>query len=300
MDNQKIKSGFVTIIGKPNVGKSTFINNCLGRKISIISNKPQTTRNSIQGIYNKDDVQIIFIDTPGIHKAHNELGRFMNKESFTTLKEVDLILYIVDGTKGKSAQDDFILKQFSKSDTPVYLVINKIDLVKDKNKLLEIVLEYTNEFTFKEVFYISALNGENVEKMLENITGVLDYGPRYYPLDQVSDHPETFIIAELVREKVLHLTHEEIPHSVGVVIESMTDDDRNKNLLNIRAIIYVERPSQKKIIIGKGGLMIKEIGTLAREEIVPLLGRKIYLDLFVKVLPNWRDKEQDIQRLGYK
>ena len=167
MDNQKIKSGFVTIIGKPNVGKSTFINNCLGRKISIISNKPQTTRNSIQGIYNKDDVQIIFIDTPGIHKAHNELGRFMNKESFTTLKEVDLILYIVDGTKGKSAQDDFILKQFKKSDTPVYLVINKIDLVKDKNKLLEIVLEYTNEFTFKEVFYISALNGENVEKMLE-------------------------------------------------------------------------------------------------------------------------------------
>lgn len=300
MDNQKFKSGFVTIIGKPNVGKSTFINNCLGRKISIISNKPQTTRNSIQGIYNKENVQIIFIDTPGIHKAHNELGKFMNKESYSTLKEVDLILYIVDGTKNKSTQDDFILKQFKKSETPVYLVINKIDLVSDKNKLLEVVLEYTNEFMFKEVFFISALKGENVEKMLNKITEVLDFGPKYYPLDQVSDHPETFIISELVREKVLYLTHEEIPHSVGVVIESMKEDDRNSKLINIRAIIYVERASQKKIIIGKSGQMIKQIGTLAREEIVPLLGKKVYLDLFVKVLPNWRDKELDLKRLGYK
>lgn len=300
MNNEKIKSGFVTIIGKPNVGKSTFINNCLGTKISIVSPKPQTTRNSIQGIYNKDNVQIIFIDTPGIHKAHNELGKFMNKESYQTLKEVDLILYIVDGTKGKTSQDDYILKQFSRSDTPVYLVINKIDLVKDKNKLLEVVLEYTTDFTFAEVFYISALKGENVEKMLLNITEVLDYGPRYYPLDQVSDHPESFVVSELIREKVLHLTHEEIPHSVGVVIESMKDDEKNADLLNIRAIIYVERPSQKKIIIGKGGLMIKEIGTLARQEIVPFLGKKIYLDLFVKVLPNWRDKEQDVKRMGYQ
>lgn len=300
MNNEKIKSGFVTIIGKPNVGKSTFINNCLGTKVSIISSKPQTTRNSIQGVYNKDNVQIIFIDTPGIHKAHNELGRFMNKESFTTLKEVDLILYIVDGTKRKSSQDEFILRQFRRGETPVYLVINKIDLVKDKNKLLEVVLEYTTDYTFDEVYYISALKGENVEKMLKNITEILDYGPRYYPLDQISDHPETFVISELVREKVLHLTHEEIPHSVGVVVESMKDDDRNPNLLNIRAVIYVERPSQKKIIIGKGGQMIKQIGTFARQEIAILLGRKIYLDLFVKVLPNWRDKEQDIQRLGYK
>lgn len=297
--NKTHKSGFVALIGRPNVGKSTFVNQVLGKKISIISNKPQTTRNKIQGIYTTDTEQIIFIDTPGIHKPHHQLGEFMNKESLSTLTDVDMILLIVDGTSPFGAGDEFVINQLKNVDTPVYLVVNKIDLIKDKDRLLENVLKFKNAYDFKEIFYISALNGDNVSKLIENMVENLDEGPEYYPADQISDHPESFVIAEIIREKVLQLTKEEVPHSVAVVVESMKASSEDENLIDLHATIYVERQSQKKIIIGHNGQMIKNIGTLARKEIVMLLGQKIYLELWVKVEEDWRNKKSQLKRLGY-
>lgn len=297
--NKTHKSGFVALIGRPNVGKSTFVNQVLGKKISIISNKPQTTRNKIQGIYTTDTEQIIFIDTPGIHKPHHQLGEFMNKESLSTLSDVDMILLIVDGTSSYGAGDEFVINQLKNVDTPVYLVVNKIDLIKDKDRLLENVLKFKNAYDFKEIFYISALNGDNVSKLIDNMVENLDEGPEYYPADQISDHPESFVIAEIIREKVLQLTKEEVPHSVAVVVESMKASSDDENLIDLHATIYVERQSQKKIIIGHNGQMIKQIGTLARKEIVMLLGQKIYLELWVKVEEDWRNKKSQLKRLGY-
>lgn len=297
--NKTHKSGFVALIGRPNVGKSTFVNQVLGKKISIISNKPQTTRNKIQGIYTTDTEQIIFIDTPGIHKPHHQLGEFMNKESLSTLSDVDMILLIVDGTSPFGAGDEFVINQLKNVDTPVYLVVNKIDLIKDKDRLLENVLKFKNAYDFKEIFYISALNGDNVSKLIDNMVENLDEGPEYYPADQISDHPESFVIAEIIREKVLQLTKEEVPHSVAVVVESMKASSEDENLIDLHATIYVERQSQKKIIIGHNGQMIKNIGTLARKEIVMLLGQKIYLELWVKVEEDWRNKKSQLKRLGY-
>lgn len=297
--NKTHKSGFVALIGRPNVGKSTFVNQVLGKKISIISNKPQTTRNKIQGIYTTDTEQIIFIDTPGIHKPHHQLGEFMNKESLSTLSDVDMILLIVDGTSSYGAGDEFVINQLKNVDTPVYLVVNKIDLIKDKDRLLENVLKFKNAYDFKEIFYISALNGDNVSKLIDNMVENLDEGPEYYPADQISDHPESFVIAEIIREKVLQLTKEEVPHSVAVVVESMKASSEDENLIDLHATIYVERQSQKKIIIGHNGQMIKNIGTLARKEIVMLLGQKIYLELWVKVEEDWRNKKSQLKRLGY-
>lgn len=297
--NKTHKSGFVALIGRPNVGKSTFVNQVLGKKISIISNKPQTTRNKIQGIYTTDTEQIIFIDTPGIHKPHHQLGEFMNKESLSTLTDVDMILLIVDGTSSFGAGDEFVINQLKNVETPVYLVVNKIDLIKDKDRLLENVLKFKNAYDFKEIFYISALNGDNVNKLIDNMVENLDEGPEYYPADQISDHPESFVIAEIIREKVLQLTKEEVPHSVAVVVESMKASSEDENLIDLHATIYVERQSQKKIIIGHNGQMIKNIGTLARKEIVMLLGQKIYLELWVKVEEDWRNKKSQLKRLGY-
>jgi GTP-binding protein Era len=293
------RSGFVAIIGRPNVGKSTFINQVLGEKISIISNKPQTTRNVIRGIYTTKEVQIIFIDTPGIHKPHHELGEFMNKESLSTLKDVDIVLYIVDGTEVFGKGDEFVIEQFKKIKTPVILVINKIDIIKNKAILMSNIVKYTEAFTFEDVYYISALSGENMPKLISYISSKLETGPMYYPLDQVSDHPESFIIGEIIREKVLELTKEEVPHSVGVVIEEIKDDLEHENLVNIRATIYVERPSQKKIIIGSQGSMIKNIGTLARRDLVKIVGKKVFLELWVKVESDWRNKKSLLKRLGY-
>lgn len=297
--NKNYKSGFVALIGRPNVGKSTFVNQVLGKKISIISNKPQTTRNRIQGIYTTENEQIIFIDTPGIHKPHHQLGEFMNKESLSTLTDVDMILLIVDGTMPFGTGDQFIIEQLKKVETPVYLVVNKIDLIKDKNRLFENILKFKESYDFAEVYYISALNGDNVDKLLSSMVDNLEVGPQYYPEDQISDHPESFVISEIIREKVLQLTKEEIPHSVAVVIESMKTSDDNEDLTEIQATIYVERQSQKKIIIGKNGKMIKDIGTLARKEIVMLLGQKIYLELWVKVEEDWRNKKSKLRTLGY-
>ena len=296
------KSGFVSLIGRPNVGKSTFINNVLGQKISIISPKPQTTRNRINGVYTTENEQIIFIDTPGIHKAHHELGEFMNKESLSTLSDVDLVLMIIDGTESFGTGDEFVLNQLRKAKSKAILVVNKIDLVKDgkqKEKLLENVLKFEKAFNFEEIFYISALNGTNIDKLMKCITERLEEGPMYYPEDQVSDHPESFIISEIVREKVLALTKEEVPHSVAVVMEEMKHNEDNPNLMDIRCVIVVERPSQKKIIIGRSGSMIKEIGTQARKDLVMLLGQKVYLELWVRVEDDWRNRSNQLKKFGY-
>lgn len=290
------KSGFVAIIGRPNVGKSTFVNNVLGKKVSIVSPKPQTTRNTIQAIYATSDVQIIFLDTPGIHKPKHELGKIMNKYSLNTLSEVDLILLLDDVMENFGTGDMFLSEVLKKVKTPIFLVLNKIDIQKDKEKIMNKVLNWQEHLNFAEYFYISALRGDNISLLLEGITNYLEEGPKYYPEDQSSNNPESFIIAEIVREKVLLLTKEEVPHSIAVMTEQMQYED---NLLHIRETIYVERESQKKIIIGKNGELIKKIGTLARKEIVMLLGEKIYLDLWVKVEPDWRNKKAKLNMLGY-
>ncbi len=297
--SEKFKSGFVALIGRPNVGKSTLINNVLGQKISIISSKPQTTRNQIRGIYTTEQEQIIFIDTPGIHKPQHELGNYMNKESISTLSDVDLILLLIDGTSDYGKGDEFVLELLKNITTPVFLVVNKIDLIRDKNRLLESIVKFQNQFSFAEVFYISAMNGENVNALLKSISNYLEEGPKYYPEDQISDHPEVFVIGEIIREKVLTLTEQEVPHSVAVVVEEMKHDEENPDLLNIRATIFVERPSQKKIIIGSQGSMIKKIGTFARKDMLKIVGQKIYLELWVKVEENWRNKKTQLRKMGY-
>lgn len=295
----EFKSGFVGLIGRPNVGKSTLLNNVLGRKISIISPKPQTTRDVISGIYTTDTEQIIFVDTPGIHKPKHELGKYMNEISFETLENVDMLLFIIDGDEEYGSGDEYVINLLKKTETPCFLVVNKIDLIKDKNRLMENVLKFTSNYDFLDVFYISALNGDNIDKLLTSITKKLEVGPMYYPKDQISDHPENFIIAEIIREKVLLLTKEEVPHSVAVVVENKERDLENESLTNINAVIVVERPSQKKIIIGSGGKMIKQIGTEARKELVMILGTKVYLELFVKVIEDWRNRNSELKKLGY-
>ncbi len=291
------KSGFVSIIGRPNVGKSTFMNCVLGQKISIVSPKAQTTRNQITGIYTTKDSQIIFIDTPGIHKPKNALGKIMNDYSISTLRDVDEIMWIIDGTQDFGEGDKFVIDLLKKTNNKVYLVVNKIDLIKDKKRLYDNVSKFISFFEFESVFYISAKDGTNVDKVLNSISGSLEEGPMYYPEDQITNNPQAFVIAELIREKVLLLTKEEVPHSIAVVVEAMNRDD--KNLLNINAAIIVERSSQKKIIIGSKGQMIKEIGTLARKDIVMLLGEKIYLEIWVKVEEGWRDKQFLLKQYGY-
>jgi GTP-binding protein Era len=293
------KSGFVTVIGRPNAGKSTFINHVLGQKIAITSDKPQTTRNNISGIYTTDEAQIIFIDTPGIHKPHHKLGEFMTKEAINTLSSVDLIMFMVDSTKEFGTGDEYIINELSKVKVPVFLILNKADLINDMVRLKENVDKYKKAFKFKGIFSISALRGDNVDKILEDIINEMEEGPKYYPEDQVTDHPEKFIISELIREKVLQLTKEEVPHSVMCLIDYMKNDDERPHVINIHASIIVERPSQKGIIIGKGGKMIKEIGTRARKDILYLLGTKVFLDLHVKVEKDWRNKEFHLRNYGY-
>lgn len=293
------KSGFVTIIGRPNVGKSTFLNHVLGQKITIMSDKPQTTRNNISGIRTSESSQIIFIDTPGIHKPHHKLGAFMTKEAINTLSSVDLILFMIDGNERFGRGDEFIINELQQVKVPVFLIVNKADQTSDITVLKDNIDKYKQAFTFTGIFSISALRGDNVERLIGDIEDMLEEGPKYYPDDMITDHPEKFIISELVREKVLHLTKEEVPHSVMCIIDQMKYDDVNPRLINIHASIIVERASQKGIIIGKGGKMIKEIGTLARKDILYLLGNKVYLDLHVKVVKDWRNKDFHLRNYGY-
>ena len=291
------KSGFVAIVGRPNVGKSTFMNYVLGQKIAIMSDKAQTTRNKIQGVYTKDDAQIVFLDTPGIHKPKHELGEFMVKSAYSALKEVDAVLFMVNVSEKRGPGDDFIIEKLKGIKTPIFLVLNKIDLVTPE-VLLERVESYKDALDFAGVFPISVLQGNNVNELMEGLINALPEGPHYYPADQITDHPEYFVVSELIREKILQLTQEEIPHSVAVTVDKMQKDEFDK--VHVYANIIVERKSQKGIIIGKGGRLLKEIGTRARRDIQQLLGNKVYLELWVKVEKDWRKRKSNLQEYGYR
>ena len=291
------KSGFVAIVGRPNVGKSTFMNYVLGQKIAIMSDKAQTTRNKIQGVYTKDDAQIVFLDTPGIHKPKHELGEFMVKSAYSALKEVDAVLFMVNVSEKRGPGDDFIVEKLKGIKTPIFLVLNKIDLVTPE-VLLERVESYKDALDFAGVFPISVLQGNNVNELMEGLINALPEGPQYYPADQITDHPEYFVVSELIREKILQLTQEEIPHSVAVTVDKMQKDEFDK--VHVYANIIVERKSQKGIIIGKGGRLLKEIGTRARHDIQQLLGNKVYLELWVKVEKDWRKRKSNLQEYGYR
>jgi GTP-binding protein Era len=295
--DKTFKSGFVSIIGRPNVGKSTLMNQIIGQKIAIMSDKPQTTRNKIHGVYTSDQGQIVFLDTPGIHKPTSKLGDYMTKVAQGTLGEVDAILFLVDVVEGIGGGDRFIIEQLKNVKTPVILVLNKIDQVHPE-ELLPIIVKYKDLHQFAEIVPISALSGNNVTTLLEQIVRYLPEGPQYYPADQVTDHPEQFICAELIREKILHLTREEIPHSIAVHIEDMSVQENG--LVRISAVIYVERDSQKGIIIGKQGALLKEIGQKARHDIETLLGSKCFLELWVKVKKDWRNQERVLRDLGFR
>lgn len=291
------KSGFVAIVGRPNVGKSTFMNYVLGQKIAIMSDKAQTTRNKIQGVYTKDDAQIVFLDTPGIHKPKHELGEFMVKSAYSALKEVDAVLFMVNVSEKRGPGDDFIIEKLKGIKTPIFLVLNKIDLVTPE-VLLERVESYKDALDFAGVFPISVLQGNNLNELMEGLINALPEGPQYYPADQITDHPEYFVVSELIREKILQLTQEEIPHSVAVTVDKMQKDEFDK--VHVYANIIVERKSQKGIIIGKGGRLLKEIGTRARRDIQQLLGNKVYLELWVKVEKDWRKRKSNLQEYGYR
>lgn len=295
--SKQFKSGFVAIVGRPNVGKSTFMNYVLGQKIAIMSDKAQTTRNKIQGVYTNQNCQIVFLDTPGIHKPKHELGNFMVESAYSALKEVDAVLFMVNAAEKRGPGDDFIIEKLKKIKTPVFLVLNKIDLI-SPDELLDRVESYQETIPFAGIIPISVLQGNNVQELMTTLTNHLPEGPQYYPSDQITDHPEYFVVSELIREKILHLTKEEIPHSVAVTVDKMQKDEFDK--VHVYANIIVERPTQKGIIIGKGGKLLKEIGVRARKDIEQLLGNKIYLELWVKVEKDWRKKKSHLQDFGYR
>lgn len=291
------KSGFVAIVGRPNVGKSTLLNRIVGQKITIMSDKAQTTRNKIQGVYTTPEAQLIFIDTPGIHKPKHRLGDFMVESAYSALREVDAVLFMISADQKRGRGDDFIIERLKNVQSPVYLIINKIDKV-HPDELLGIIEDYSAQMPFAQVVPISATEGNNVDRLMEVLIAEMPEGPQYFPDDQVTDHPEYFIVSELIREKVLFLTRDEVPHSVAVVVDSMKRNENDK--IQIQATIIVERDSQKGIIIGKGGKMLKEIGTKARKDIENLLGDKVFLELWVKVQKDWRDKRVYLQDFGYR
>ncbi|SEN56269.1 GTP-binding protein Era [Amphibacillus marinus] len=290
------KSGFITIIGRPNVGKSTFLNRVIGQKIAIMSDKAQTTRNTIQGVLTEKDAQMIFIDTPGIHKPKHKLGDFMVKLAENTLNEVDAILFMVNAKEGYGRGDQYIIDRLANINRPVYLIINKIDQI-HPDQLFELIAFYKDKYAFQEIIPISALEGNNVAHLLTVLKSQLPEGPQYYPADQVTDHPERFIISELIREKVLQETREEIPHSVAVVIDKIEKREAEKVL--VQASIIVERKSQKGIVIGKQGAMLKKVGSQARRDIERLLGTKVFLELWVKVQKDWRNRDRYLHEFGF-
>lgn len=291
------KSGFVTLIGRPNVGKSTLMNQIIGQKIAITSNKPQTTRNRIQTVYTEENGQIIFLDTPGIHKAKNKLGEYMVTVAERTLNEVDAILWLVEPTTFIGAGEQHIAETLKKVKTPVILVINKIDTVK-KEELLPVINAYQKIADFKEIVPVSAMNGENKENLVKTIFDYLQEGPQFYDEDTVTDQPERQIVAELIREKALRLLNDEIPHGIAVSIEKMKERKDGK-MMDIEATIVCERDSHKGIIIGKKGAMLKKIGMNARREIENLLDQQVNLQLWVKVRKDWRDSDMFLKNYGY-
>ncbi len=296
MNEQPHRSGFAAIVGRPNVGKSTLLNQIIGQKVAIISDKPQTTRNRIVAVYTSPAAQVIFLDTPGIHKPQHKLGEYMVEVSRRSFREVDVILHVVDVTAKYGSGEEYILNILRGVKTPVFLVLNKIDLI-SKSDLLPLIAEYRQYFDFREIIPVSALRQENVGELLQSIIKCLPEGPQYYPEDTVTDQPERFVMAELIREKVLQLTREEVPHAIAVVVEDIKP--RTEDLIYVGAVIYTERDSQKGILIGREGKMLKEIGRLARQDIENLLGSKVFLELWVKVKKDWRDKQFDLRQFGY-
>lgn len=298
MQNSNFKSGFVAIIGRPNVGKSSLLNYYIGKKIAIMSDKPQTTRNKILGIMSKEDYQIAFTDTPGIHKAKTELGQRMVEASFSATKDVDLIIFMTTPLKEVLKGDEIILSNLHNKKIPVFLVINKTDQLKKFNDIDLTIAKYMDLYPFEGIFPISVKDGKNMDVLLENILKYLPYGPQYYPDDMLSDHSESFLVSELIREKILFLTKEEVPHSIAVVVD-MAEEAEN-DYLDIYANIIVEKASQKKIIIGANGDMIKTIKEASIKDIKKLLNRKIHLNLWVKIKKDWKNKPNELNHLGYK
>ena len=292
------KSGFVSVIGRPNVGKSTLLNGVIGQKISIISDKPQTTRNKIQLVYTEDNFQIVFLDTPGIQMPKNKLGEYMLKISKSTLQEVDVVVFVVDESMQTGSMDSYIIKDLRDITTPIVLLINKIDKL-SQEEVFQLIEKYDKLDLFKEIIPISALNNTNVDRFIQVLQKMMPEGPQYFPDDMVTDQPEKFVISELIREKALINLEEEIPHGIFVTIDSFKERE-DKNLIDVFATIICEKKSHKGIVIGKNGRMLKEIGRSARIDIENLLDAKVNLQLWVKVEPNWREKADKVKYFGYK
>ena len=291
-----MKSGFIALVGRPNVGKSTLLNAIMGRKVAITSNKPQTTRNLIQGIYNDDDSQMVFVDTPGIHKPKHKLGKLLNKQTYLTFNDVDVILFLVDITENLGKGDMFVIDLLKNVSVPVILVINKIDKL-PRLEILKKIEEYKDLYNFDEIVPISAYKGDNVDRLISVLKSKLTDNIKYYEDGTWTNVSTRFLISELIREKILELTDEEVPHSVSVVVDQI---EYNNNAANINATIVVDRDNLKKILVGKNGGMIKEIGIRSRKDIEPLIGKNVYLELFVKVIPKWRDREKFLNEIGFK
>ena len=290
-----MKVGVVSIVGRPNAGKSTLINSIIKEKIAITSDKPQTTRNNIQGIYNDSNSQIIFVDTPGIHKPKNKLGKYLNKESYSSLDGVDLVLFMIDASTSFGKGDEFVLEKIKEENVNTFLVLNKVDKIK-KDELYNLILDYQNKYDFKEIIPISALKEKNIDELIKTIKEYLKDGEKLYNEDYYTNKSIRFLVSELIREKVLRKTREEVPHSVTVVIENY---EEKKNSILINACIIVEREGIKKILVGHNGTMIKEIGIDARKDIENLVNKNVYLDLFVKTVNNWRDREKYLVEFGF-
>ena len=296
--DKSYKSGFVSIVGRPNVGKSTLLNTLLGQKIAITSPKPQTTRNRILGIRHLPEGQVIFLDTPGIHRGEGRLNRFMVDQALAACSGVDSVLFLAEADQDPGAGDRYILEILARGDLPVILVLNKIDLVPRRDQLLPLIEKFSKLFPFRDIVPLSALKGEGTEELVRILYDLLPEGPRYYPEEMVTDLPERFIVAEMIREQVLKHTREEVPYGVAVQVESFTEKPE-QNLIVINAVIHVERDSHKRIVLGKGGQMIRVIGRDARLDIERLLGTRVYLELFVRVQRNWTESQHLLKEFGY-
>lgn len=289
------KSGFISIIGRPNAGKSTLMNSILGEKVAIMSPKPQTTRDNVQGILTTADAQFVFIDTPGIHKPHHQLGKNLNRSAYHAIAEADINYLITDATQPFGSGDEFLLSRISNSEIPCFLILNKIDLIA-KESLIQLLDAWQQRYTFTEIIPISAKNHDNIEQLLQVTESYMQEGPKFFPDHMISDHGEQFQIAEIIREKVLYKTEEEVPHSVAVLIEHM---EERETQIHIQAMIIVERKSQKGILIGKQGTMIRSIRLLAQKELKEKLGKRVELEVFVRVETNWRNRTSKLAQLGY-
>lgn len=290
-----MKSGFVSLVGRPNVGKSTLINALVGYKVAITSNKAQTTRNMIQGIYNDSGSQIVFVDTPGIHKPKHKLGQRLNEEAYYSIDDVDIILFLIDVTMPFGKGDNFVLDKIKAANKPTFLILNKVDRINNET-LIKLIMEYKDLYDFKEIIPLSALKEKNVDELIKTLKGYLPDNVKYFPDEDLTNTTTEFRVAELIREKVLRLTKEEVPHAVTCVVEEYID---KKDKVIINATIIVERDSLKSIIIGKQGSMLKEIGSKARRDIEDMVGKKVFLELYVKTIKNWRDKEKYLRELGF-